>query len=102
MKMFCKQFSGSPVTATAKDEFEKFKRMTEEFTGKQVKTLDVVQEEYLTIFYYKLVEHKPNYEPLTKALDLLVSVDASLEIGSTMNLKMDVERAIRCVKEAML
>lgn len=76
--------------------------MTEEFTGKQVKTLDVVQEEYLTTFYYKLVERKPNYEPLTRAYDLLVSVNECIKMGNLMALKTEVEKAIHYVKEAML
>ena len=102
MTLFRKQFSGSHVTEIAKGEFENFKRMIEEFTGKKVKTLDVVQEEYLTVFYYKLVERKPNYEPLTKALDLLVCINDSVKVGNTMSLKADIEKAIAYVKEAML
>lgn len=100
--MFHEKFLGSGETAFAENQFKRFKAMTEGFTGKQVKTLDVVQEEYQTIFYYKLVKRKPNYEPLTKALVLLKQIDESVKVGNTMSLKMDVTKAITYVKDAML
>jgi hypothetical protein len=99
--MFCRKFCGSGVPSLAKDDFKKFANMVEEFARKQIEVVDIKPKESETVFYYKLVDRKPNYEPLSKAHDLLVSINESLKRGELIGLKVEVEKATALVKEAM-
>lgn len=99
--MFCRKFRGSTTPILAKDEFKKFANMVEELTRKQIKVVDIKPKNFETVFYYKLVERKPNYEPLNKTHELLVSINESLKRGELIGLKVEIEKAIAFVEEAM-
>ncbi len=99
--MFCRKFRSFADASIAKDDFKKFANMIEELTGKQIKVEDIKNKEHETVFYYKLVDRKPNYEPLSKAHELLVSINESLKRGELIGLKVEVEKATILVREAM-
>lgn len=99
--MFCRKFCGSNIPSLAKDDFKKFANMVEELTGKQIKVVNIKPKKYETVFYYKLIERKPNYEPLNKTHELLVSINESLKRGELIGLKVEIEKAIYFVEEAM-
>ena len=99
--MFCRKFRSFSDASLVKGDFVKFANMVEELTGKQIKVEDIKPKEHETVFYYKLVDRKPNYEPLSKAHDILVSINESLKRGELIGLKVEVEKATALVKEAM-
>lgn len=99
--MFYRKFCGSNVPSLAKEEFKKFSNMVEELTRKQIEVVDIKPKKYETVFYYKVIERKPNYEPLSKAHDLLVSIDKSIKRGDLIGLGVEVEKASILVREAM-
>ena len=99
--MFCRKFRSFADASITKADFEKFSNMVEELTRKQIEVVDIKPKKYETVFYYKLVDRKPNYEPLSKAHELLVSINESLKRGELIGLKVEVEKATAFVKEAM-
>lgn len=99
--MFCKKFRSSEINSFAKKEFEEFANLVEELTRKQIEVIDIKPKEYETVFYYKLVDRKPNYEPLRKAHNALVSISESIKRGELIGLGAKIEKATALVREAM-
>lgn len=92
-----KKFTTCEDVQRAEGEFNKFKTLVECHTGKIVKVVDV-ENDLVTIFYYKLVKQKNGGDLLKKALKHLhLAIDA-LKLTDT---KMSVQEAIKLIERYM-
>lgn len=92
-----KKFTTCENVRLAEEEFNRFKTLVEGHTGKIVKVVDV-ENDLVTIFYYKLVKQKNGGDLLKKALEhLLLAID-SLKLTDT---KMSVQEAIKLIERYM-